>query len=72
VTGRVFEEVAQNVAQPFFFVKKYAAGTVKTSCTKILRHFCNFQNTVQSTQSPNVRKLAQSGIDVMITIFCDF
>jgi hypothetical protein len=34
--------------------------------------FCNFEETTQSKQSPNGRKFAQPGVDVMITIFCDF
>jgi hypothetical protein len=35
-------------------------------------YLCNFQETAQSKQSPIGRKFAQSGTDVMITIFCDF
>jgi hypothetical protein len=36
------------------------------------QHFCNYYKTVQSKRSPIARKLAQSGVDVMITIFGDF
>jgi hypothetical protein len=31
-----------------------------------------FTKATQSKQSPNRRKFAQSGVDVIITIFCDF
>jgi hypothetical protein len=31
-----------------------------------------YGKTVQGKQTPNRRKLSQSGVDVMITIFCDF
>jgi hypothetical protein len=31
-----------------------------------------FKKTVRSKHSPNGRKIAKSGVDVMITIFCDF
>jgi hypothetical protein len=39
---------------------------------KNLGSFCNFQKTAHGKQSPNGQKFAQSGADVMITIFCDF
>jgi hypothetical protein len=37
-------------------------------------YLCNFElkTTTQSKQSPNGQKFVQSGVDVMITIFCDF
>jgi hypothetical protein len=43
---------------------------------KVARKMCAiailFKMTAQSYQSPNGRKFAKSGVDVMITIFCDF
>jgi hypothetical protein len=34
--------------------------------------FWNFQTTAYVKGAANRRKFAQSGVDVMITIFCDF
>jgi hypothetical protein len=45
----VLKKVAQNVAQLFFVkINTYITCTVKTSCPKKLRYFCNFQNAAQS------------------------
>jgi hypothetical protein len=35
-------------------------------------YFCNFQKAAQSKQPAERRKFAPSGVDVMITNFCDF
>jgi hypothetical protein len=39
---------------------------------KKLVYFLFLKSAVSKETSPNRRKLAQSGVDVMITIFCDF
>jgi hypothetical protein len=40
---------------------------------KNVGHLFNFQKLpFACKQSPNGRKFGQSGVDVMITIFCDF
>jgi hypothetical protein len=57
----VCENVAQFVAKPFFlskWVHNWYCGKKKS---QNLLYFCNFQTTAQSKQSPNRRKIAQSG-----------
>jgi hypothetical protein len=39
---------------------------------KKLGYFCLFRKPTYNKQSPTGRKFAQSGVDVMITIFCYF
>jgi hypothetical protein len=66
VTRYVCEKFAQNVAQPVFLLKlihRFYRGTKKLHN---LGFFCNFQKTVQSKQSPNSRKFAQSGHPVYV------
>jgi hypothetical protein len=48
--------------QNFFHGKK---------ATENFEHFLYYKNT-QNWQPPNRRKFGQSGVDVMITNFCDF
>jgi hypothetical protein len=75
---KVKPEEASPTGRPDELVKKspkQLTGTMEKSWPKFLCYFCHFQNTAQSkvyVQSTNRRKFAQSGVDVMITIFCDF
>jgi hypothetical protein len=47
------------------------------NCEKVaqnvgLGYICNFQKAVRSKQSPFGQTFAQSGVDVMLAIFCDY
>jgi hypothetical protein len=70
VTGSVSEKIAQNVAQPMFYL--YTTFIFVKSCPKLWAACVIFKKTSQRKQLPNRRKFAQSGVDVVITIFCDF
>jgi hypothetical protein len=63
VTRCVCEKVAQHVAKTTF-----SNFTVVESSPIICVTSANFHKTTQSKQSPKSQKLAQSGVDVMITI----
>jgi hypothetical protein len=53
-----------------FFVK---INTYLLTLNKVaLGSFCNFPKTAQSKKSPNRRKFAQFGVNIMTTIFGDF
>jgi hypothetical protein len=52
--------------------KKFSSLFRGQRLPKNVAYFCNDKKTAQIKQSPNRRKFAQSGLDVMITISCDF
>jgi hypothetical protein len=67
--------MAQNVEQPVFVKINAQLLPWKTVAQKVRSTSAIFKKTTQSKQSPNRRKIAESGhhgVDVMITIFCHF
>jgi hypothetical protein len=60
------KKIARNVAQPIFGQHCHMTFAEEESRTKNLYGFLKFRKTAQRKQSPNRRKIAQSGHTVAI------
>jgi hypothetical protein len=59
------------VAQSIFCKNEWKNFAEEKRRTKIWATSANYQKSVESIHLPIRRKFAQSGVDVMITIFCE-
>jgi hypothetical protein len=64
--------MAQKVAQPIFRQNQCITLAVENSVPQIWVTSRIFKKLLKTKQSPKRRTFFQSGVDVMITIFCDF
>jgi hypothetical protein len=65
------KKIAQNVARNFW-VKKALNLYLEKSSLDICASFVIYQYLPKATPTPGSRKFAQSGVNFMIMIFCDF